>query len=482
MKEKSLVKNALYNFVYTGLNLFFPIITAPYISRVLGASNLGKVNFATSLVNWFILCSVFGISSYGVREVAKVRNNKTQLSKLFSELLLINFMLSIIMTVVYLILVLRITRFQDDLMLYLVMSINILLNMFSIDWLFQGIEEYRYITIRGFLIKLISLFSIFIFVREIGDYVIYGMISVFVTGLGNIINYLYSKRIITVSFNSINLSKHFNKLSVFFIHSLIVNIYTNLDQTMLGFLSTTSSVAFMNRSRTIIGAASSVANSISNVTMPRASYYIKHDKDRFNGLLSTIPRYILIITIPLTMGIIILSSNTMYALGGPDFLEGEKLLKVLSLLLIFAPLSSYLQNQVLIPTGNEKLGLFCAFLSSFISIGLNLLFIPRYGYMGAGYAACIAEFVAVSTRYYIVRYKLEYKNLRFFNKSVYLYFFSSIIMGTVVIYVNTLTTNYIISLFICTSVGLGVYLGILIMLKEQVTISTINAIRNKFRK
>ena len=108
MKEKSLVKNALYNFVYTGLNLFFPIITAPYISRVLGASNLGKVNFATSLVNWFILCSVFGISSYGVREVAKVRNNKTQLSKLFSELLLINFMLSIIMTVVYLILVLRI--------------------------------------------------------------------------------------------------------------------------------------------------------------------------------------------------------------------------------------------------------------------------------------------------------------------------------------------------------------------------------------
>ncbi|OMC63051.1 flippase, partial [Paenibacillus odorifer] len=183
MQKKSLVRNFIYNLIYTGLNLLFPLITAPYVSRVLGATNLGKVNFASTVVNWFVLFAAFGVTTYGVREVAKIKKKGKDLDKLFSEIFIINGVLSIIVTIIYLYVIFNVKEFNSEFSLFLIMSLSIILNMFSIDWFYQGIEEYRYITIRSTVFKVISLICIFLFVKEEGHYVIFGLISILSTSL-----------------------------------------------------------------------------------------------------------------------------------------------------------------------------------------------------------------------------------------------------------------------------------------------------------
>lgn len=480
MKQKSLIKNAIYNFMYTGLNLFFPLITSPYVSRVLGASNLGKVNFATSVVNWFVLFAVFGTTTYGVREVAKIRSEKKALNKFFSEIFFINGFFSILVSIIYFILIFNIQNFREELPLFLIMSLSIILNMFSIDWFFQGIEEYRYITIRSAIFKLISLIFIFLFIKDENHYVIYGLISVLATSFSGILNYMYSKNFVKISFNGIHPLEHFKPLSVFFVHTLVVSIYTNLDQTLLGFLVDTKSVAYMNRSKTVTSMAISVSTSISNVTSPRASYYIKNDVNKFNDLLKIIPNFVLWITVPLVVGCIVLAPNIMFILGGEEFQEATVLLQIISIIIVLSPISAYLQNQVIIPTGNEKLGLLAAIFSSIISLLLNIVLIPLMGYIGAGITIVISELSAVLIRVYIVKGNLEYKSIRFFNKSTRAYILSALLMGIVVGFINVVISNLFISFLIGSTIGAVLYFCVLLLLKESVMVFIWNKI--KFNK
>lgn len=477
MAQKSIFKNVIYNFVYTSINLLYPLITAPYISRVLGPSNLGIVNFASSIINFFILFAVFGVSTYGVREVAKRRDNQEKLNKLFSELILINGVLSIIVTLIFYIVVLSSTQLREELLLFVIMSISIILNIFSIDWLFQGIEEYSYITIRNAAVKLFSIIFIYLFIKDENHYILYGFIIALTKGLNGVFNFIYSKKYVKLQFKDIQPLRHLSKLNVFFIHSLMINIYTNLDQILLGVLVDTKSVAFMNRSKLLIGIAISLSTAISNVTLPRASYYVQNNSNEYKKFISIIPNYILWFTIPVSIGVITLSDNIMYIIGGLEFVEASNLLRIMALTILFAPLSTYLQNQVLVATGYEKIGLYCSTITSCISLILNILLIPTLGYIGAGIVQVISEMFAVSIRYFIIR-KNGVKNILFINNSSISYFIASIIMGVIVFLIKIVIKDMIISFAFGVIAGFTVYLIFLISIKEKVTGLMLNKTKN----
>lgn len=480
MKQKSLVKNFIYNFIYTGLNLLYPLITAPYISRILGATNLGKVNFATVIVNWFILFAVFGTATYGVREIAKVRDDKDKLEKVFSEIFIINAGMSLIVTIIYVLLVFKIEPFKEELPLFLIMSISIILNMFAIDWLFQGIEEYRYIAFRNAIVKSISLLCIFLFVNQSEHYIIYGLISVLANGISGVLNYSYSKKFIKLRFKGIKPLTHFNSLKIFFIHTFVVNIYTNLDQALLGFLIDTKSVAFMNRSKAIVSVATSISAAITNVTLPRASYYNKNDKKKFIQLLSEVPNYILWTTIPLSMGCITLASYIMFLLGGKEFLEATVLLQIVALTILFSPLSTYLQQQVLVASNKEKWGLYAAIFTSLQSIVLNVILIPLFGFIGAGIVQVISQISAVMIRIYLTKHKLGYF-IRFINRSTISYFISALLMCGVIFLITNFFKNEILILALSLTIGGFVYIIILILLREKVTMNIVNKLITRIR-
>ena len=482
MKQKSLFKNIIYNFIYTGLNLFFPLITSPYVSRIHGASNIGKVNFATSIVNWFVLFAVFGTTTYGIREVSKIRDNKEEMNKIFSEIVVINGTLSVGVTIIYFLLVFNIEKFSNEMPLFLIMSLSIILNMFSIDWFYQGIEEYGYITTRNFIFKVISLISIFLFVNKSEHYIRYGLISVLATSLSGILNYIYSRKYVKIQFRNINPFRHMRSLSIFFMHTLVVSIYTNLDQTMLGFWIDAKSVAFMNRSKTVVNMAVAISTAISNATLPRASYYIKNNKRKFMHLISEIPNFILWITIPITIGCICLAPNIMYILGGSEFLEATEVLQILSLTIIFSPLSGYLQSQVLVSSGKEKIGLNCAIITSFLSILLNVILIPKIGVLGPAIVQVISETSAVSMRYYIAKKRLGYNEITFIKKASIEYTFAAILMGGVVMYISNSVNNLFFGFIISAIVGAGTYFIVLILMKEKVTRLVLDRIKQRLMK
>lgn len=470
MKQKSLISNTLYNLIYTGLNFMFPIITAPYISIVLGASNLGKVNFATNIINWFIIFAVFGTTAYGIREVAKVRDEKENLNKLFSEIFLINTICSVIVSIIYIVIVFNVNRFYDELQLYLIMLLSILLNMLSLDWFYQGIEEYRYITIRSSIFKIISLVSIYLFIKESEHYIYYGLISVLSGGFSGILNFIHVRKFVKFKTTDLNLPKHLKHLRVFFLYAFLVNIYTNFDQTLLGLMINDKNVAFMARCKSIIGISVSLTQSITNATLPRLSYYLKNDKKLYLKLIRSVPKYVMWITVPSYIGMLILAENIMYILGGSEFLEATYLLKIISLNIIFIPLVTFMQYQVLIPSGLEKKALNSAFITSGFSVILNLLLISIFGLMGAGIAKVISELISFYTKYFMARKLINEQEIQFFNKSTLKYFIASIIMGAMLILIKKLFINIILQTFLSILIGVITYILFLVILKDDITL------------
>jgi O-antigen/teichoic acid export membrane protein len=479
MKQKSLIKNTLYNFFYTGMNLMFPIITAPYISRVLGAKNLGKVNFATNIINWFILFAVFGTTAYGIREVAKARDNQNKLNSIFSEIFLINTICSVIVSFIYIIVVFKVDRFHKELPLYLIMALSIILNMLSIDWFYQGIEEYKYITIRSSIFKIISLVAIFLFIKEENNYIYYGLISVLSGGVSGILNFIHSRKFVKLKTKDLNLIKHIKPLSLFFFYAFLVNIYTNFDQTLLGLLTSDKYVAFMARSKSIIGISVAVTQSITNATLPRISYYQKNDEKLYLRLIRTVPKYVMWITIPSFVGMFILSENIMYLLGGSEFLEASNLLRIVSINIIFIPLVTFMQYQVMIPSGLEKKALNSAILTSVLSVFLNFLLIPLFGFIGAGIAKVVSEAIAFYSKYFMARKLLKSRDIKFVSTSLLKYFIASIIMGVMLIIIKIIFEDFIIQTILSVIIGFITYISMLIILRDRLTLLNLKRIYTK---
>lgn len=481
MSQKSLKSNAIWNLAYTGSNILIPLITAPYVTRVLGATNMGKVDFARSLIQWFVIFAAFGTTSYGIRAVSQVRNNKDKLGKIFSELFFINLFFSIIAFVSFLILIFGTPFILLERPLAIVMSFSIIFNTVNIDWLYQGIEEYSYITIRNLIIKIISTILIFVAINNSDDYILYGLISTLGLSLSGILNLLHSRKYVKITIKKLDFRNHLKPLRTFFLSLFIVNLYTNLDKTLLGILDIPSSVAFLTTAKIVTSMAGTVSTSIATVAMPRASYYLKEDFSKYKLLMQEVPKYMMFLTIPMVFGIAILAPEIMFILGGVEFEEASKLLAIIAVLVLFSTLSTFLQQQVMVPSSNERLGLISSIISSLISVVFNLLLIPKYSYIGAGIALVLAEFSAFLSRLLFTKI-IGFNFIEFINASSIKYTCASIIM-TIFIYIIKININIgIIGTVILIVIGFAIYILCLMLFREKIARLYSSMIIKKFIK
>ena len=249
LKEKnhSIRYNFIMNFILTASQFIFPLITFPYVSRVLTAAGNGKVSFVSSVASYFLMIASLGIPTYGIRACAQVRDDRKKLSKTVQEIFLINLVVTILVVITYVICIFTIPRFYEDKTLFLIYGINILLNMFGMNWLFQALEKYDYITIRSMIFKIISVVLMFLLVHQKEDYVIYGAISVFAAVGSNILNFTRIHKFVEFKWSgNYGIKKHIKPILVLFAQSLAVSIYTNLDTVMLGFMKTDVDVGYYN--------------------------------------------------------------------------------------------------------------------------------------------------------------------------------------------------------------------------------------------
>ena len=281
----------------------FPLITFPYVSRILLAEGTGKVSFATSIISYFAMFAQLGIPTYGIRACAQVRNDKKKLSKTAQEIFIINIIMSILAYIVFFIALCNVPRLKDEKTLLIIVSATIFFNAIGMEWLYKALEQYTYITIRSVIFKFIALIAMFLLIHQQSDYIIYGAISIFASSASNIFNFFNVHKYISLRpVGEYNFKQHLKAVSVFFALSCAATIYVNLDTVMLGFMKTNVDVGYYNAAVKIKTILVSIVTSLGTVLLPRASYYVEHGlKEDFYRITKKAINFVFLVATPLML-------------------------------------------------------------------------------------------------------------------------------------------------------------------------------------
>ena len=469
-KQKSLKLNFIMNAILTMSSFLFPLITFPYVSRVLLPAGTGRVSFANSVVTYFVMISQLGIPTYGIRACAVVRDDEEKLKKTVYELFIINVVMSIFAYVVFFIALASVPRLRADRNLFLITSTLIFFNTIGVEWLYKALEQYTYITIRSIIFKFIALIAMFILVRNVDDYVIYGGISIFAASASNVFNFIRLRKIIgTKKVSNLNFKRHFKPVFMFFIISCATTIYTNLDNVMLGFMKDDVEVGYYNAATKIKNILVSIVTSLGTVLMPRASYYIQHEMwDEFYKLSKKAIKFVLI-----------------FAREGVLFLSGEAFggavvpMIIVMPTLLFIGLTNIMGIQMLIPMGKENAVMISTFAGAIVDLILNAIFIPFLGSSGAAIGTLVAEFVVLIVQ--MVYLKKDVKYL-YSNQSYFKIIIALAISTVVALAVKHFISGVFIKLVVSAVLFFGVYVVGLYIMNEEVVSENLNKIFCKIGK
>lgn len=389
----TLKKNYLYTLLRILSSFVFPFISFPYLLRILGPNKIGQVEYMVSIAQYSSLIAALGISTYGIREIALIRDDPKKLRKVFSELLIIR-MINSFIVVVFLCFVLLSIKVDKPLMLITI--IYMILQIGIIDWFFQGIEKLKEITWRVILTKLLVVVLIFVFIRRQEDYIWYYL---FLT-LDSIASLSYGLYFISknVGFqiNNLELKRHIKPMLLMFGVQFSVSVYTILDKIMLGALSSNDEVGYYTTALKIIKIVQTIVTSLGIVLLPRLSYYINNeDSENFGKLISKAYNFIFMIATPLVVGIIITSEDVIHLFAGIQFQKSGLLLKYLAIIILLVSLSNLYGTQILVSIRREKEFTIVVTIGALLNVLLNVLLIPTFKSQGAIVSTIITEFVVV---------------------------------------------------------------------------------------
>ena len=403
IKQRSLKVNAVLNVIKQCSTIIFPLITYPYISRVLGSVNFGRVSFSSSIIEYGVVFAALGIPTYMVREGAKVRNDKASIKQMTSEVFTISLITMLISIGVIAVLTVLSPRLRVEGLLIGILGLNIVFSVLGRDWINTIYEDYLYITVRYIALKFISLFLIFLFVKSPEHYLRYAAIMLFSESGGYILNMLYTRRYVPfVVTAKPNIKKHIKPLLFLFCSTIAVRIYIQSDITILGFMRTDAEVGVYSLASRIYSVIKSVLNAIILVTIPRISYYVGNGKrEEYNQLLSKLKSSLMTLLFPCIVGGVALSKNVMYIMGGEQFIYGYRSFEILCIALLFAVLGCYYAQGILIPNKRENKYFVCTSVSALVNILLNFIAIRYFGIEGAAITTLIAEVIIMfSCRHY----------------------------------------------------------------------------------
>ncbi|MBI6004252.1 flippase [Clostridium perfringens] len=469
----SLVRNALYNIIYQIVSLLLPIITVPYISRVLGSDGIGEYSYTNSYAQYFIIIGMLGINLYGNRQIAYLKNDKKMLSDEFWNIYIIQLMANIISISMYLFLFVIIN--ENNRILYLVQSINLIAAMLDISWFFIGYEEMKTVVTRNTLVKFIGLILIFIFVNDSGDTIIYAFILSFTTLIGQVI--MWISLINKIKFSKpkfIKVKKHFFCMSGLFISQLAMKLYVLVDKTMLGIITDASQVGFYENSQKTIKIALTLATSIGVVMLPRMSnLYYERKKEDFKKLMHKSFKFTSLIALPIFLGIVATANNFSPWFYGPGFDGISLLIKLGAIIIVPISISNVLGIQIMIPIGKEKQFSISVIIGLFINFIINVITIEKYGAIGATIASVISEFTITFAQFYFLKNIISIKDVLLASKKSII---ASIFMYLIVSILGNNLNATIISTFIEVIIGIVIYITILIIIKEEFVLESIDRI------
>lgn len=405
--NKSIFKNFVFNTIYSVVNIIYPLITLTYISHTVYASGVGRFSFCLSIVTIFLSIAQLGIPKYGIREIAKNQKHKKKYSQTFWELFLINAISTTIIIVIYVLCLFNISYLKKYEDLFLVLLLLLFLNFFSVDWFFAGIEDFKYITIRSVCIKVISLIAVVIFVREPKDVLVYAIIYCISIGGNNIVNILYARKKVIRPVCKLNLKQHFKAVMILLAMNLAVDLYSQLDTTMLGILSNEASVGYYTNPMKFVRVLVTVVISLGTVLLPRLSLLYNENKlSEVKYYVEKVWNLVIFSSLPFVFGIIACSQELVSVFLGSSFEPSNETLVILAFLIPILSIGNILSFE-LITINKENKILVAVSSGAVINLILNYFLIIGYSQNGAAIASVISELVVVLIKIYYVNREIQ---------------------------------------------------------------------------
>ncbi|ANZ56483.1 flippase [Lactobacillus helveticus] len=481
MKKKSLGLNAFFNGMRSVLSLIFPLITFPYISRVLSVSGIGIYNFSNTYVSYFILIAGLGIATYAVREGAKYRNQKEKIEEFTSQVFSINMIATII---AYLLLFLSLVIFKslsNYVTCILIYSLQILFTTLGTEWIYTIYEDYAYITIRSIAFKILSIILLFILVRKPSDYLWYATIAVLAAVGSNILNFIHARSFINIRLTlNIKWRYHLKPIMIIFASAVAVTIFTASDTTILGILKNDYAVGIYSTSVKIYQITEGLLSAILTVTIPRlAMLWGQKRRREYDDVLTQVINTLGILVLPASIGLIMLSQEVVLIIAGHKFLPSVNSLRIITWAIIFSIFSWIFSDCVLIPVKRESEVLRNTLVTATINVILNFILIPSMSYDGTSLSTVIAEFSVMVMNGYSCR---DIIKPIIFKKETLKNLFESII-GCIGIVIVCLLCQWGLHSMIWKTIfsmvlSVPMYGAILILLGNEIAISMLNNVLN----
>ena len=390
--SNSLKKNFSYRLTMSFALYALNFVTFPYVTRMLGAENFGKVNFVISTVDYFLLFATMGMTVLGMREIAAVRNDKRRLSEVFTQLFGINLAFSLIIGVIYVITIATVPKFHNYEQLFMVGLIRIVTNVFVIDWLFAGLERFKYAAISTTVVKVIYVASIFVFVREASDYAFYFYATVGFTVLCGLINFIYARRFVTIIPRLILSRRYLRENCVLGVSAIAQNFYITFNVVFLGFAADSVEVGYYSTAVKLYFCCVSLFGAFTGIMSPRMASLLATDNAKQHD--DYVRRSSMV---ALVSGVLVAVFGYMLApyivriVAGGDFEGAIAPLRLLVIALIPQFINQVVIYQVIVPMKRDNLLLTVSLVGSALTILFNVIFIPRFAAVGASISLLLCE-------------------------------------------------------------------------------------------
>ena len=475
---QSVKVNYILNLINTGTQMLFPLITFPYVCRVIEADGIGQINFFQSIISYISLFTCLGIPMYAIREIARDRSDVVQMNRTAMEILLLHSMLTLVGYAIVAILCLTVPQIQVNIPLFLILSLTIFFTAIGCEWFYQGIEDFKYITIRGLIIKTVSVVLLFIFVKSKTDLLYYGCYTVFGVLGGNIFNFFRLRKYIhreNIIFSELHIKRHVKPVLKVFSFSVVTSIYLQLNTVLLGFLKNALAVGYFAAATKVMQMLLTMSACLGSVMMPRASHLIAENKeDEFNRLIQKSYDFTLAIALPMTIGLIFCAPSLITALCGVKFEHSILPSQIIAPIILLVAISNVFGIQVLFPKGKINIVTFCCCIGAVADLILNLCLIPFFSYIGTSIAYLGAEVATTVSMYFIGR---KYIPIIYFKKSHLTYVLGCIVMAFALYGLSLLQLPTLTILLLQGCCGVLAYFIILCICKDEMLVQILSKIK-----
>lgn len=414
MNKERMKKNTYYNLIKTCSNMVFPVIIFSYVSRVLQTENIGKINFSSSIISYISLLASLGITSYAIRECAKVKEDEYVLKKRACQIYSINLCTTMGAYLILGILLVVFSKLRNYNTIIIVQSICIFFNALAAEWLDTAMEDIKFVAILSFFSQLVALVTTVFLVKESDDYLVYVIITAVCACIPGVVNFFRHKLIYQLKFVSdMEWRRHLTPIFIMFSMILSQTVYASSDITILGVIRGDYEVGLYSVSVKIYNIVNTLIASISYVVIPQLAYYFEtNNYDEINKTLKYALSFICTLGIPSIVGINVIASEMVEILAGKEYLEAVPALHILTVALLFSLIGGFIGNIILIPSLKEKICLRACAVSAIINIVLNLVLIPNYGLNAAAFTTVLAEIIGICITFSHIDKKIRIEGIK----------------------------------------------------------------------